>query len=115
MLQFIEQANKHHPTIKFTAEISETETTFLDSNIYKGERFRSTSVLDVRTHFKPIETFQYTHFSSCHPPGVKKGFIKVPMKRKLSLGSYKIYPFKHAISKFEIAEVKIADIVSAQG
>ena len=40
--------------------------------------------------------------------------IKVPMKRKLSLGSYKIYPFKHGISKFEIAGVKIADFVSAQ-
>ena len=36
-MQFSEQANKHHPTIKFTAEISETET-FLDTNIYKGER-----------------------------------------------------------------------------
>ena len=30
----------------------------------------------MRTHFKPTETFQYTYFSSCHPPGVKKGFIK---------------------------------------
>ena len=75
-MQFIAQANKHHPTIKFTAEISETVTTFLDTNIYKGERFRSNSVLDVRMHFKPTETFQYTHFSSYHPPGVKKGFIK---------------------------------------
>ena len=26
--QFTEQANNHHPTIKFTAEISEMETTF---------------------------------------------------------------------------------------
>ena len=25
---------------------------------------------------KPTETFQYTHFSSCHPPSVKKGFVK---------------------------------------
>ena len=41
--------------------------------------------------------------------------FKVPIKRKLSLGSYKIYPFKHGISKFEIAAgVKIADFVSAQ-
>ena len=71
-MQFIEQANKHHPTIKFTAEISETETTFLDTSIYKGERYRSNSVLDVHTHFKPTETFHYTQFSSCHPPGVKK-------------------------------------------
>ena len=56
-MQFIEQANKHYPTIKFMAEISETET-FLATNIYKGERFRSNSVLGVRTHFKPTETFQ---------------------------------------------------------
>ena len=34
------------------------------------------SILDVRTHFKPTETFQYTHFDSCHPPGIRKSFIK---------------------------------------
>ena len=72
LTQFIEQANNHHPTIKFTAEISDTEITFLDTNIYKGKRFEKDAVLDVKTHFKPTETFQYTHFSSSHPPGVKK-------------------------------------------
>ena len=36
--QFIEQANKFHPTIKFTAEISENEITFLDTVVFKGER-----------------------------------------------------------------------------
>ena len=51
--QFIEQANSHHPTIRFTAEISETETTFLDTKIYEGERFNREAVLDVPTHFKP--------------------------------------------------------------
>ena len=65
---FIELANNHHPTIKFTAEVSETETAFLDTCIYKGERFKKESILDVRTHFKPTETYQYTCFSSCHPP-----------------------------------------------
>ena len=77
-MQFIEQAKKYHPTIKFTAAISDTETIFLDTNtaIYKGERFKSNSVLDMRTHFKPAETFQHRHFSSCHQPGVKKGFVK---------------------------------------
>ena len=74
--QFIEQANSHHPTIKFTAEVSGKETTFLNTNVYKGERFAKESRLDIKTHFKATETFQYTHFSSCHPPGVKKGFIK---------------------------------------
>ena len=70
--QFIDQANNHHPTIKFTADISDTETTFLDTSVYKGQRFIYESVLDIRTHYPPTETCQYTNFSSCHPPGVRK-------------------------------------------
>ena len=73
---FIEQANSFHPTIKFTAETSQIETTFLDTTVYKGERFEKERILDVRTHFKSTETFQYTNFNSCHPPGVKKGFCQ---------------------------------------
>jgi len=74
--QFIEKANSHNPTIKFTAEVSDTDTAFLDTSVYKAEPFANESILDIKTHFKPAETFQYTHFSSCHPQGVKKGFIK---------------------------------------
>ena len=37
---FIEQANKFHPTIKFMAEISENEITFLDRVVFKGERLK---------------------------------------------------------------------------
>ena len=44
--QFFEQANSHHPTIKFTAEVSDTETTFLDTKAYKGERFAKESKLN---------------------------------------------------------------------
>ena len=84
---FIEQANRHHPTIKFTAEISDKETIFLDTCVYKGDRFRDTSILDVRTHYKPTETFQYTYFTSCHPPGVNKGFIKGEALRLLRTNS----------------------------
>ena len=58
---FIELANSYHPTIKFTAETSDKEITFLDTCVYKGERLRKESILEVRTHFKPTETFQYTH------------------------------------------------------
>ena len=75
--QFIVEANRHHPTIKFMAEISDKETNFLDTTIFKGERFLKDSILDISTHFKPTEKFQYTHlYTSCHVPGVKKGFIK---------------------------------------
>lgn len=56
--QFILVANRHHPTIHFTAEISEEKTNFLDTTIFKGERFYKDSIFDIRTHFKPTETFQ---------------------------------------------------------
>ena len=73
---FIVLANRHHPTIKFTAEISNKKVNFLDTTAYKGERFCNQGILDIRTYFKPTETFQYTHYSSCHPAGVRKGLIK---------------------------------------
>ena len=85
--EFLLKANSFHPTIKFTAEISETETSFLDTIVYKGDRFLKESILDVRTHFKPTETFQYTNFYSCHPPGVTKGFIKGEALRLLRTNS----------------------------
>ena len=73
---FVEKANNFHSTIKFTAEMSETEITFLDTKVYKGVRFNKKSILDVLTRYKPTVTFQYSNFYSCHPLGVKKGFIK---------------------------------------
>ena len=36
---FIEQANKLFPIIKLSPEISDSESTPLDTAIYKGERF----------------------------------------------------------------------------
>ena len=97
---FIEQANLHHPTIKFTAEISDTETVFLDTVVYKGTRFKEKSILDVKTHFKKTETFQYTHFTSCHPPSVKKGFVKGEALRILRTNSSKT-TFEENISNFK--------------
>ena len=62
--QFVE----FHHTIKFTAEISENEITFLDAVVFKGERLKKESILDIKTHYKPIETFNI-HISTCaiHP------------------------------------------------
>jgi len=97
---FIEKANAYHPTIKFTAEVSEIETTFLDTTVYKGERFEKERILDVHTHFKPTETFQYTHFNSCHPVGVKKGFVKGEVLRLLRTNSSKS-TFEENIENFK--------------
>ena len=48
---FVKKANNFHSTIKFTAEMSETEITFLDTKVYKGVRFDKESILHVQTHF----------------------------------------------------------------
>ena len=82
--EFVTRASHYHDTIKFTAEISDSEIAFLDTKLYKG------STLHVQTHYKQTETFQYTNFYSCHPPGVKKGFIKGEALRLLrTKGNFK--------------------------
>ena len=44
-------ANRHHPSIKFNAEISDKEINLLDTTVDKGERFHNQGILDIRTHF----------------------------------------------------------------
>ena len=70
--QFFEQANKPHPTIKFTSEISLLEATFLDATISKGERFNKESVFDMRTHFRLTDEFQYTILHNVSPTRSKE-------------------------------------------
>ena len=48
-------------------KISDKGVNFLDTTVYKGERFYDQGILDIHTHFKPTATFQYTHFSFCNP------------------------------------------------
>ena len=97
--EFLLKANSFHPTIKFMAEISGTETIFLDAVVYKGDRLLKESILDLRTYFKPTETFQYTNFYSCHPLGVTKGFMKGEALRLLSKNSSQT-AFEENISNF---------------
>ena len=99
--EFILEANRHHPTIKFTAEISDKETSFLHTTIYKGERFHKDSILDISTHFKPTDNFQYTHYTSCHAPGMKKGFIKGEALRLLRTHSSET-KFEENICNFKL-------------
>ena len=69
-----------------TAEIS--EASFSDTTIY-SERLNRESVLDLRNHFKPTETFQFTFYTTCHPAGAKKGSAKMKESRLLGIDSSK--------------------------
>ena len=75
--------------------------TFLDTNVCKGES-KKAEALDVRTHFKPTETFQYTHqfFLMPDPHCVKRGFIEGEALRLLKTNSSKTL-FEEMIKNFK--------------
>jgi hypothetical protein len=59
-----------------THEISDTELTFLDITLYKGERFESTNILYLKTHIKATNKQLYVHSTSYHPPSTIKAIAK---------------------------------------
>ena len=63
--------NSFHPTIKFTYESSQNELTFLDTTIYKGERFKLEKKLDIRTHIKK-KANNYTYTKNHTTPNQSK-------------------------------------------
>ena len=76
--QFIEQANKFHPTIKFAAE-RERDYFPRHSGVQRRKIKKNNSFWTSK--LTTNLTFQYTHSNSCHPPSVKNGFIKGKVMR----------------------------------
>lgn len=67
--------------ITVTPEISTERIAFLDLNIYKGERFRSTGILDLSTHTKNTALFLYPPFRSFHPAHNKTALVMTELIR----------------------------------
>ena len=85
---FIEQANLHHPTIKFTAKTSDTETAFLNTVVYKGTRFKEKNLSFMQRHIVNKRKPSCTHISPrVSLPSVKKGFVKTEVLRILRKNS----------------------------
>ena len=63
---FIQHANTFHPTIKFTSNISTIHVPFLEVMVTLLGNY-------IHTYFysKPTDTFNYLHWSSCHPQHTK--------------------------------------------
>ncbi len=74
--EFFHIANNHHPLLKFTYEISDSEMIFLDTVIFKGNRFAHTGVLDIKIYIKPTNTHQNLQRASMHNPSVFSALIK---------------------------------------
>ena len=85
--------NAEHPTIKFTYELSGHQAIFLDLLLHKGERFRTSGIIDMRTHFKQTNKFQYAHYTSDHTDSTKKAIVLGECTRFLTTtsdsGSYR--------------------------
>ena len=77
LTEFIEHLNEKHPTIKFTAEWSQTSINFLDVTVSLiGGK------INTDLYVKPTDSHQYLQSSSCHPYHCKKG---IPYSQALRL------------------------------
>ena len=75
--EFIDELNKMHPTIKFTADWSKTSINFLDVQVSLID-----GKIETDLYVKPTDTHQYLQSSSCHPYHCKKG---IPYSQALRL------------------------------
>ena len=66
--RFIDNINKMHPSIKFTADWSKTSIHFLDVTLFITE-----GIIETDLNVKPKDSHQYLLSSSCHPFYCKKG------------------------------------------
>ena len=74
--EFFDILNSHHESITLTYEINDRAINFLDTTVYKGERFRTSHILDTKVFIKPTDSLQLLHTASFHPKHTFKGIIK---------------------------------------
>jgi hypothetical protein len=83
----LQELNQVDPNIRLTFITSETQNTFLDVELMKKERFAADGKLDWKVYFKPTDTHQLLHRTSCHPTHTFKGGITSQIIRYKSLCS----------------------------
>ena len=86
---FFDRLNNHHPAVKLTARIEETEIDFLDVTVFKGPNLEQTGSLDTKVFFKPTDTHQLLHKSSFHPKHTFSGILKSQIMRFYRICSQK--------------------------
>ena len=74
--KFVKILNTHHPSIIVKAELISESMHFLDTVVYKGNRFKETGTFDTKVYFKPTDTLELLHKKSHHPNHTFKGLIK---------------------------------------
>ena len=83
--KFVKILNTHHPSITVKAELSSESMHFLDTVVYKGNRFKETGTFDTKVYFKPTDTLELLHKKSHHPNHTFKGLIKSQILRYVKI------------------------------
>ena len=71
LLEFIDNANRLHPTIIFTYSFSPETVNFLDTTVHLINNH-----IKIELYTKPTNTHQYLHSSSCHSSHLIKNIPK---------------------------------------
>jgi hypothetical protein len=70
------------PSLKFTTIVNSDRIPFLDLLLYKGKRFKTKGIIDLKTYEKELNKYLYIPYDSEHPMNLKKGFIKAETIRQ---------------------------------
>ena len=90
-MQFLNQLNNIHPTIKFMEEHSNQSVNYLDLKISKATRFSKTNILDLQLYHKQTNTFNCLHSLSAHPKHTLSAIVKGELIRIMRLSSAAIH------------------------
>ena len=74
--EFLNKINNFDPNIKITYSFNNTNTTFLDLNIYKYD-----NKLRHKVHFKDTNSHSILHTSSNHPKHIFRGIVYSQIRR----------------------------------
>ena len=80
-IEFMSILNAHDPSIQLTHELSHSTIDFLDTTVYKGPQFCSTSTFDVKVFFKKTDTHALLYRRSFHPRHTFGGLVKSQILR----------------------------------
>ena len=71
LTEFFKKINNFHHTIKFDPKYSFTEINFLDTVVYKDNKYK----LQTKVYHKPTDRTSLLHYKSEHPSGTKTSII----------------------------------------
>lgn len=95
---FVQHLNSILPSITLTISHSLQQVDFLDITVFKGPRFDREGVLDIRPFSKPMASFAYLHYRSCHAPWIFKNIVRGEAIRALR-NSSSSETFEREVSK----------------